>query len=165
MRKIGYILFASSGVVLCAYLYSQFTIAKKFSYSIVGITVKSVSLSQIQFLAGFTITNKSDFSAHVTSVNLKAYLGSVMIATITNNMDIIIPAHGIGNVQTVITVLPKQLGRNGITLLKMLKNINNIDLDLVGNIEVKTLFSPIKVPVKYSTTGKDLAQLYDDNFG
>lgn len=164
MKKLGYLLLGSGGLVLVFYLYNQFTVAAKFTYQIIGITVANVSAASIQLLVGFRIFNKSVFSAHLTNVNLKVFVNNADIATITNNLDIIIPSNGSGDGQVVLTLSPGQLELNLLSIVSDLTSARNIPLDIVGNFTLKTMLFPLKIPVKYSTTSKDLTALYNQNF-
>jgi hypothetical protein len=49
-------------------------------------------------------------------------------------------------------------------LFSTIKTTSDIPVDLVGNLEIKSIFGWIKVPVTYSTTGKNLKDLYDEYY-
>jgi hypothetical protein len=41
----------------------------------------------------------------------------------------------------------------------------DLPLDFVGTFKVKTLFGFTSIPVRFSTTGKELKSLYDTYYG
>lgn len=165
MKKLGLIIIALGGLTLAYYLYEQYTIVKKFTYQITGVTVKSVSTTAINLLVGFSITNMSEFSAHITNVDLKAYINNVFSGTITNQLDIIIPQNGVGQVQVDLTILLAAVGTQIFSIISTITEGTKLDLDIIGTITIKTPLFPIKLPIKYSATGKDLVAMYKQNIG
>lgn len=161
MKKIGYIIIALGGLTFAFYLYEQYNLVKKFSYKITGSSVKSASMSSVVITVGFSITNLSDFSAHLTNVDLKGYFNNILSGYITNDLDIIIPAKGTGQVQVDLTILPAQITPNLLNILTTITGGNNLNLNLTGTITVKTQFFPLKLPVSFSTSGKELVSLYN----
>jgi hypothetical protein len=44
---------------------------------------------------------------------------------------------------------------------KVIKSVNDLPIDSIGVADVKSIFGWVKMPLKYSTSGKDLKELYD----
>lgn len=165
MKRLPLILLGLAGAVGGFYLYEQFNIAKNFTYRIIGFSVGSVDAEHINILVGFELNNASNFSVNVSQVFLNGYLQGVYAGYIQNNFNIIIPANGVGNIQLTITLLNKQLLSNIASVIGGLGNLANYDIDIIGYAKLKTFLFPIKIPIKYSTTGKDLTNLYREAFG
>ncbi|MGH2642306.1 MAG: hypothetical protein ACRDE2_00030 [Chitinophagaceae bacterium] len=165
MKKLALLLFGIGAFTGGAYLYQQLNIAKNFAYRVVGFAVQSVSVQTISIVVGFELQNKSNFSVNLTSIYLKGYLQGVLAATISNNFDIRIPSNGVGNIQLNVDLLNQNILTNALSIASHLGDMSNYDIDLVGYAYLKTFLFPVKIPIKYSTTGKDLSILYKENFG
>lgn len=165
MKRLPLVLLGAAGLVGGVYLYEQVNIAKKFTYRIIGFSVGNVNADNIQLLVGFELNNASSFSVKVSEVLIYGYLQGVYAGNITNNSEIIIPANGVGNIQLTITLINKQLLTNIASIVGSLGNLSTYDIDLIGYFKVKTFLFPIKIPIRYSTTGKNLVNLYTQAFG
>ena len=165
MRKVAIVLLLFAGIAGGIYLYDQLALAKKITYKLTGTSVQKISATQVQILVGFTVSNETDLSVHLTSVNLQAYISNVLSGYITNTLDIIVPSHSTAPVQVILTILPQNITSNIINSIEQYSSTKNLDLDLVGTITAKTALLPVKIPVKYSTNAKDLTALYKQNFG
>lgn len=164
MKKIGIILLLVGAVTVGYYFYNQVNLAKKFSYQILGVRPTQVSGSNVSLLIGFLLTNQSNFSAHLKNVEIIVYLDNVISGTITNHYDIIIPARGTASIQVNLNIFPKQLESNAVNILSTLVSGKTMNVDFVGKMDIQTMLFPISVPIRYSTTGKNLVSLYQENF-
>jgi len=168
--KYGIIATASTGLILLSrYMYKQIQEAKNWDFlmgksyfgSIKLVNNKPVLKGSVEI----NFINKSDFKATIKDMDIQVFSKDIRIGSIQKPQ--------------VITILPKNstllvfdltLDTNEIVdkwnvLLGTALTSKNIPLDFVGQFKVKMPWGFMKVPVKYSTTGKDLKKMYDTYYG
>jgi LEA14-like dessication related protein len=112
-----------------------------------------------------TFVNKSNFKAVIKDLDIKVFSSNAQIGSITEPQETTIEANGKSRVKLTLTFDPKAVFNNWKTLVASALTTKDLPLDFVGTFKVKTLFGFTSIPVRFSTTGKELKSLYDTYYG
>jgi LEA14-like dessication related protein len=112
-----------------------------------------------------TFINKSNFKAVIKDLDIKVFSTNAQIGSITEPQETTIEPNGKSRVKMTITFDPKAVFTNWRSLVASALTTKDLPLDFVGTFKVKTLFGFTSIPVRFSTTGKELKSLYDTYYG
>jgi LEA14-like dessication related protein len=148
---------------LLNYAYKNVMLVSKLDYSIVNAQITKL-LPTIEGFASIVITNKSQIGVDVRNVDLKLFLDNVEVGSVLQTKPTSIKPDGKSIIKGFIRVEAKNIVDNAKQLFTTIKTTSDVPVDLVGNLEIKSLLGWVKIPVTYSTTGKNLKALYDEYY-
>lgn len=148
---------------LLRYLYKNVMLAAKWDYSVDDFKmVEFVPRLKGNFY--FTIINKSALSATIKDIDIKVFSDNKELSSIYQNGPYSVAADGKTKIFVTIDVKPEDVFKNWRSLLSQVITKKDIDLDFVGTMKLKTPFGWIKIPIRYSDTGKNLYKLYKEYY-
>jgi len=153
-----------AGAALARYIYRNVLLANQWDYSIDGFVITQI-LPQAKGVVYLTFINKSNFQAVIKDLNVKVFSANAQIGSIDEPAETTIAPNGNSRVKFTLAFDPKGVINNWRTLLASTLTTKDLPLDFVGTFKVKTLFGWSTIPVKYSTTAKELKSLYDTYYG
>jgi len=153
-----------AGVALARYIYRNVLLANQWDYSVDGFVLTKLT-PQAQGVVFLTFINKSNFQAVIKDLDIKVFSSNAQIGSITEPQETTIEANGNSRVKMTLTFDPKAVFNNWKTLVASALTTKDLPLDFVGTFKVKTLFGFTSIPVRFSTTGKELKSLYDTYYG
>ena len=153
-----------AGVALARYIYRNVLLANQWDYSVDGFVLTQLT-PQAQGVVYLTFINKSNFKASIKDVDIKVFSTNAQIGSITEPAETTIEPNGKSRIKLTLSFDPKAVFKNWKTLVASALTTKDLPLDFVGNFKVKTLFGWTSIPVRFSTTGKELKSLYDTYYG
>jgi len=153
-----------AGVALARYIYRNVLLANEWDYSVDGFVLTQLT-PQAQGVVYLTFINKSNFKASIKDVDIKVFSTNAQIGSITEPAETTIEPNGKSRIKLTLSFDPKAVFKNWKTLVASALTTKDLPLDFVGNFKVKTLFGWTSIPVRFSTTGKELKSLYDTYYG
>jgi len=163
-KKILFILGGGlAGATLLRYLYRNVMLAKEWDYNVDNFKLVEVTPS-LKANMYFTIINKSNFTAKVKDIDMKVFTMGKELSQIKQPQEIDIAPDGKTSIYVSILGNPVSLYKNWKEILAQILTTNDIELDFVGNMKLKTPFGWTTVPIKFSNTGKNLYNLYNENY-
>ena len=146
------------------YVYKTIILANKWDFEFVSITPTGVYPTLDGDLV-MKIINVSDVRLDIRNIDLKVFSAGVLIGQIQNPNELFISP----NANSLITVKLKVNYKNLLSALgsayKAIRTIKDVPIDIVGTLELKGFLGWNKLPITYSTSGKELKELYDENYG
>jgi LEA14-like dessication related protein len=162
------IIFSSSALILGAlalYVRRQIKLAKAWDFNVKSGRVISTKPFIVE--VGLEFINESDFQATIKDVEIQVFSQGIRIGSIDQPNPLTIARNGSSVITFSATVDLNALKEND-SWQKLVSNVLstlNIPMDFIGKFKVKTPFGYISQPVEYSTTGKDLYQLWKTYYG
>ena len=148
---------------LLNYAYKNVMLVSKLDYSIVNVQITKL-LPTIEGFASIVIKNKSQIGIDVRKVDLKLFLDNVEMGSVLQTKPTSIKPDGQSIIKGIVKIEAVNIVDNAKQLFSTIKMTSDIPVDLVGNLEIKSIFGWVKIPVTYSTTGKNLKALYDEYY-
>ena len=149
-----------AGATIARYIYRNVLLANQWDYSVDGFVLTQLT-PQAQGVVYLTFINKSNFKAVVKDIDVKVFTNNAQIGSITEPNEINIEPNGNSKVKLTLSFDPKAVLNNWRSLIASALTTKDIPLDFVGTFKVKTLFGFTAIPIRFSTTGKELKSLYD----
>lgn len=156
---------AATGAVIAIgrYVVNQIRLAQKWDYEVTGFEVKS--FNPVSFAFKFAIINKSSIKTEIKDIDITVFTDNkVLLGKINKRGPIIIDPDGKSPMDVLITIDPKNLQKNLIAILQTVGKKMDIPMDFVGQAKVFTGFFWLKVPIMFSTSGKQLMELYRETY-
>jgi LEA14-like dessication related protein len=148
---------------LLNYAYRNVILVGKLDYKIVNVQITNL-LPTIEGFASIVMTNKSQIGVDVRNVDLKLFLDNVEIGSVLQTKPTSIKPDGQSIIKGIVRIEAKNIVDNAKQLFSTIKMTSDMPVDLVGNLEIKSILGWVKIPVTYSTTGKSLKALYDEYY-
>jgi LEA14-like dessication related protein len=148
---------------LLNYAYRNVILVGKLDYKIVNVQITRL-LPTIEGFASIVMTNKSQIGVDVRNVDLKLFLDNVEIGSVLQTKPTSIKPDGQSIIKGIVRIEAKNIVDNAKQLFATIKTTSDVPVDLVGNLEIKSILGWVKIPVTYSTTGKSLKALYDEYY-
>jgi len=171
MKKSTIILLTGGAVVaglMGRYVYRNIVLAKDYDFKFNGFIPTGIRLTgddpKISGKASLQFINKSDIKAVIKDINIQVFSKNVRLGAIEKPEVVSIAPKGFTTFNFDISFNPKSVVDNWRILTSTIINDKNIPMDFVGQLKVDTAFGFIKIPIKYSTTGKDLYALYQQYY-
>ena len=109
--------------------------------------------------------NVSDLTVTIKDIDISVFTDDVQIGKVFQPDEITITPNGSTIVKFKLEFNAKNAIKGWSTLISEALKKKDLPMDFVGTFKTKTLFGWVNVPVKYSTTGKNLYQLYQTYYG
>ena len=152
-----------AGATLLRYLYKNVMLAQKWDYTVDDFKLVQVT-PRLKANWHFSIINKSAFSAIVKDIDIRVFSEGVELSKIYQAGPYTVEADGKTKIFVTIDIKPEAVFNNWRVLLSQIVAKSDIDLDFVGNMKIKTPVGWIKIPIKFSNTGKNLYLLYKEYY-
>jgi LEA14-like dessication related protein len=149
-----------AGATIVRYIYRNVLLANQWDYSVDGFVLTQI-VPQAQGIVYLTFINKSNFKAVIKDIDVKVFTNNAQIGSITEPNETIIEPNGKSRVKLTLSFDPKSVLNNWRSLIASALTTKDVPLDFVGTFKVKTLFGFTAIPIRFSTTGKELKSLYD----
>ena len=153
-----------AGIAVLRYVYRNILLANQWDYSVDGFVLTQLT-PQAQGVVYLTFINKSNFKAVIKDIDVKVFSNNAQIGAITEPNETNIEPNGKSKVKLTLSFDPKAVLNNWRSLIASALTTKDIPLDFVGTFKVKTLFGFTAIPIRFSTTGKELKSLYDTYYG
>jgi hypothetical protein len=148
-----------AGATLLRYLYKNVMLAQQWDYSVDDFKLISVT-PRLKGNMHFTIINKSAFKANVKDIDLKVFTQGKELSKIYQKGIYTVQPDGITKIFITIDVRPEDVFNNWRTIAAQLIAKQDIELDFIGNMKLQTPVGWVKIPIRFSNTGKELYSLY-----
>lgn len=148
-----------AGAAVLRYLYRNILLAKQWDYNVDNFKIVSVT-PDVKANMYFTIINKSAFKGIVKDIDIKVFTKSKELSQIKQPNPIEIQADGKTSIFVSISAKPSDIFKNWRDILSQVIEKEDLELDFVGNMKLKTPFGWSTIPIKFSNTGKNLYFLY-----
>lgn len=166
--KTKHVAMLAAGAVVAGlaghFVVSNIRKASDFDFEFKGFVPTQADLfsanPRISGRATMGILNKSDINAEIKDIDIQVFSQGARLGSIRQPALIGIPAKGTFNLTVEVSADPKSIADNWRTLLSTYISTKNIPMDFVGRLRVKTIVGFVTIPVRYSTSGKDLYDLY-----
>lgn len=152
-----------AGAAIARYVYRNVLLANQWDFNVIGFRINRL-VPTAEGVVTIDFINKSNFSAKIKDIDILAFTNKVKLGSIIEAKEITIAPNGKSPVTFTITFDPKSLISGWRTIAANALTLKDIPMDFVGNFKIKTMFGWTKVPVKYSTSGKELKSLYDEYY-
>jgi hypothetical protein len=152
-----------AGATLLRYLYKNVMLAQKWDYTVDDFRLVQVT-PRLKANWHFSIINKSAFSAIVKDIDIRVFSEGVELSKIYQAGPYTVEADGKTKIFVTIDIKPEAVFNNWRVLLSQIIAKSDINLDFVGNMKIKTPVGWIKIPIKFSNTGKNLYLLYKEYY-
>lgn len=124
-------------IALFLYVYAQTQKLKDACFAISGGSLNNISESNVSITLFVSITNISDFTITLNSINLDVYLNDMYITTISQNISQQLVSHAKNNTSVSINFSPSDLLKAGINAISdILSNQDNVIIHTVGTCSV-----------------------------
>lgn len=168
MNNTSKILFVLGGGVMAygilRYVYKNVLLASDIDFSVQDFNITQLK-PEIQGILTLNIINKSDIQLKLKNLELKAFISGVSIGDVHQTQDITISAQGRSLVKVSFKISPENLASNLKEVIVNVISKRDVPLDFIGNVDIKSWMGYISIPLKYSTSGKDLKALYQEYYG
>ena len=152
-----------AGATLLRYLYKNVTLAQKWDYAVDDFKLVQVT-PRLKANWHFSIINKSAFSAIVKDIDIKVFSEGKELSQIYQTGPYTIQADGKTKIFVTIDIKPEAVFNNWRVLLGQVISKGDIELDFIGNMKLKTPVGWMKIPIRFSNTGKNLYKLYKEYY-
>jgi len=150
---------------LARYLYRNILLANEWDYTLDGFRITKL-IPKVEGVVYLTFINKSNLTASIKDVDIKVFTtGNTPIGSINEPSEMKVEPNGKSRLQFVLSADPVAIAKNWRNLSASALTIKDIPLDFVGTFRLKTIFGWTKVPVRYSSTARELKSLYDEYYG
>lgn len=148
--------------ILGRILYKNIYLAQQWDFNIGTFRIdkfKPLTVTQtIEFI------NKSNLKVTIKNLNLEVLTEGIKVGEIKQPAEQTIAGGGVSPFKVTYVVDPSLKGEKAAKALQKLGGAilakNDLPIDFAGTVEVKGLFGFTKVPIRYSSTGKSLYQMY-----
>lgn len=148
---------------LLRYLYKNVQLAGKWDYSVDDFKMIEFT-PRLKGNFHFTLINKSAFTAQIKDIDLKVFTEDKQLSSIYQAGPYTIAPDGKTKIFVTIDVKPSDVFNNWRTIVAQLVAKSDVKLDFVGTMKLKTPFGWMKIPIRYSDTGKNLYLLYKEYY-
>jgi len=152
-----------AGAAILRYIYRNIMLAKQWDYSVDNFNLVSVT-PELKANMYFGIINKSAFKAMVKDINIKVFSQDKQLSEIVQPNLVEVLPDATTKIFVTIAVNPTQIFTNWNVLLAQILTKKDIELDFVGQMKLKTPFGWSTIPIKFSNTGKNLYNLYQQYY-
>lgn len=164
-KKVAFLALGAVAAGLAGhYVVSNYRKATDFDFEFKGLIPTQADLfstnPKISGRATMGILNRSDIKAEIKDIDIQVFSQGVRLGAIRQPAIINIPAKSTFNLTVEVSADPKSMADNWRTLLSTYIATKNIPMDFVGRLKVRTILGFITIPIRYSTSGKDLYDLY-----
>ncbi len=142
------------------YVYRTISLAQKMELEYEGFIVRTIT-PELSGVVSLNIRNKSDLTLTIKNVDIKLFAGKVEVGSLIQPKELSIKPNDKSLIRLDIRVNYKSLIDGFGQIKKVIKSVNDLPIDIIGVADVKSIFGWVKMPLKYSTSGKDLKELYD----
>jgi hypothetical protein len=152
-----------AGATLLRYVYKNVMLASKWDYSVDDFKLTEVT-PKIKGNMYFTIINKSAFTATIKDIDITVFSQDKPLSKIYQAGPYQVVADGQTKIFVTIDVKAEEVFKNWRMLLGQVIQTKDIALDFVGTMKLKTPFGWVKLPIKFSNTGRELYKLYKEYY-
>lgn len=145
-------------------LYKNLYLASQWDFSMGTFGLKS--LRPLIVTQTIDFINKSNFKLTVRNIKIGVFSNDIKIGQIDRADEQTIGSKGVSKFTLEYALTPtlgNQAAKDAITkVASTYLQTKDLPVDFVGSLEVKTPFGFVTVPVRYSSTGKNLYKLWYD---
>jgi len=166
MKPASKILLAIGGGIgafaLSRYVYKTIILANQWDFEFVSITPTGVYPSLDGELV-MKIINVSNVRLDMRNINFEVYSAGVKIGQIVNPKEINIAPNKNSFINVKLKVEYKNLLKALGSSYQAIKTLKDVPIDIRGTLELKGFLGWATLPITYSTSGKELKQMYDES--
>jgi len=142
------------------YVYKTISLAEKMELKYEGFIIKNIT-PQLSGVVSLNIVNKSDLTLTLKNIDIKLFAGTAEIGSLVQSKELDILPNGKSLLRLNININYESVFEGFGQIKDIIKSKNDLPIDIIGVADVKSILGWVKIPLKYSTTGKDLKALYD----
>ena len=142
------------------YVYKTISLAQKMELQYEGFIVRTIT-PELSGIVSLNIKNKSDLTLTIKNVDIKLFAGNVEVGSLVQPRELSINPNAKSLIRLDIRVNYQSVIDGFGQIKKVIKSVNDLPIDIIGVADVKSIFGWVKMPLKYSTSGRDLKELYD----
>jgi len=143
------------GTGLYLYFKKQSDLLSKFSYKIVGLKIKRITLAELSFDVILLFTNKSAIEAKVNRIYVDLFLEGKNVGYVTQSASFIIPANGSSNIPLSVSINPQSVLLNITDILLGTASKKDMNFSMKGFANIKSGFVSMTMPIEYQTSLKE----------
>ena len=151
-------------VALGRYVYRNILLANKWDFFYKGFEINQVYPSPI-VTAIIEVKNVSDLTVTIKDIDISVFTEDVQIGKVFQQEEINIAPNGATIVKFKLEFSAGNAIKGWSTLIANALKKKDLPMDFIGTFKTKTLFGFVSVPVRYSTSGKNLYQLWKTYYG
>jgi LEA14-like dessication related protein len=144
------------GYSLYRYYMKQLTFLQDITYQVVGVKLKSVTMSNISMDLTTRIYNASNVEATVKEMYLDVFMNGVQVGNVNEVKDILILPSKTTDVSFNFSFNPRLIGKNIKDIIALTIELKDINFELKGYIKVKSAFLTPTIPFEYQNNLKNL---------
>lgn len=145
------------------YVYKTISLAQRMELQYEGFIIKTIT-PELSGVVTMNILNKSDLTLTIKNVDIKLFAGTAEVGSLVQPRELSILPNGKSLIRLNINVNYQSVIDGFGQIKNAIKSTNDLPIDIIGNADVKSIFGWVKMPLKYSTSGKDLKALYDQYY-
>jgi LEA14-like dessication related protein len=134
----------------------QLTFLQDITYQVVGVKLKSVTMSNISMDLTTRIYNASNVEATVKEMYLDVFMNGVQVGNVNEVKDILILPSKTTDVSFNFSFNPRLIGKNIKDIIALTIELKDINFELKGYIKVKSAFLTPTIPFEYQNNLKNL---------
>lgn len=135
---------------LAFYLIRQFKLLAQYDYKIVNFKFGKISGNQVVVDVTTRIFNKSNIEATVNKIYLEIFVENAKVGFVRESGQWLIPAKGSSDITMRITLNPKLLLKNAVSVLVSGVKKKDLNFTLDGYANVRSGFLSTTIPITYS---------------
>jgi len=151
-------------VALGRYVYRNILLANKWDFFYKRFEINQVYPSPIVTVT-IEFKNVSDLTVTIKDIDISVFTEDVQIGKVFQPEQVVIAPNGSTEVKFKLEFSAGNAIKGWSTLIANAIKNKDLPMDFVGTFKTKTLFGFLSVPVRYSTTGKNLYQLWKTYYG
>ena len=158
-----FLLIAGGGLgafAIFRYVYKTISLAERMELKYEGFIIKTIT-PQLSGVVSLNIVNKSDLTLTLKNIDIKLFAGTAEIGSLVQSKELDILPNGKSLLRLNININYESVFEGFAQIKNIIKSTNDLPIDIIGVADVKSILGWVKIPLKYSTTGKDLKALYD----
>jgi len=152
-----------AGAAIARYVYRNVLLANEWDFNVIEFKINRL-VPTAEGVVTLEFINKSNFTARIKDIDILAFTSGVKLGSIIESKETTIAPNAKSPVSFTITFDPKSLVSGWRSIAASALTLKDIPMDFVGNFKIKTIFGWTKVPVRYSTSGRELKSLYDEYY-
>jgi Late embryogenesis abundant protein len=142
------------GFALYRYFKVQADILKNFTWKVSAFKIVKLSKTEISIDVTFLFSSSADIEAKIQKLYLDIIVQGKNVGFIAEDKPFIIPAHGSSSVPLHISINPKSILTDVVSLVLGISKEKDVSFGLSGYANVKSGFISTTIPIKYDTTLK-----------
>ena len=147
------------------YYYRNYQLVKDFDANLKGLSYKGQQDGKTVFNCTVNILNKSNLDATIKDVQGKVLVNGVQVGSFSKMGEQVIASDAYIDINFDFTLDDKSIISQWNVVLGTILQKKDLPLDIVGVFRYKTIFGYLTIPLRISTSGRDLYATWKEYYG